>query len=415
MSMDPTGRAARPRAIRWKPALNTPRIASLDALGSGVVMGLGSQRDLFDVPDEVAYFNAASLSPVLRSVRMAGESALRRRARPWEIGEADWFADVERLRALAGRLVGGDAEGIALVPATSYGFAVAAANLPVEAGQQILVLAEEYPSGVYTWRRVAQRTGAGVRTVTRESGQSWTEAVLAAIDERVAIVSVPNVHWTDGALVALDQVAARTRAAGARLVVDASQSLGVMPLDVATLRADFVISVGYKWLLGPFGRGYLWVAEEHREGRPVEENWIVRAGSDQFARLVDYRDEYLPGARRFDQGARTLFELTPMAVAALEQVLAWGPARIATALAAVTAGIATRIAAEGVDVTGTEPRGPHMLGIRVPAGASDRVAAALADANCFVARRGDAIRVSPHLHVTEADIDRLVTTLVASV
>jgi selenocysteine lyase/cysteine desulfurase len=379
-----------------------------------VVDELGSRRDLFDVPDEVAYFNAASLSPVLRSVREAGESALRRRARPWAIGEADWFADVERLRALAGRLVGGDADGIALVPATSYGFAVAAANLPLEARQQVLVLAEEYPSGVYTWRRAAERTGAGIRTVTRAAGQTWTEAVLAAIDERVGIVSVPNVHWTDGGLVDLEQVAARTRAAGARLVVDASQSLGVMPLDVAALRPDFVVSVGYKWLLGPFGRGYLWVAEEHRAGRPLEENWILRAGSDDFARLVDYRDEYLPGARRYDQGARTLFELTPMAVAALEQVLAWGPPRIAATLAAVTAAIANRLAAAGVDITATEPRGPHLLGLRVPAGATDRVAAALKDANCFVARRGDAIRVSPHLHVNQADVDRLVTILVAS-
>jgi len=374
---------------------------------------MSSQRDLFDVPDEVAYFNTASLSPVLRSVRAAGESALRRRARPWEIGEADWFTDVERLRALAGELVGGDADGIALIPATSYGFAIAAANLPLAAGQQILVLAEEYPSGVYTWRRAAERAGAGIRTVTRKPGQTWTEAVLAAIDERVAIVSAPNVHWTDGGLVDLDRVAARARAAGARLVVDASQSLGVMPLDVAALRPDFVISVGYKWLLGPFGRGYLWVAPEHRGGRPVEENWILRAGSDDFAKLVDYRDEYLPGARRYDQGARTLFELTPMAVAALEQVLTWGPSHIATALAAVTTEIATRIAAAGVSTT--EPRGPHLLGIRVPGGAIDRVAASLKAANCFVARRGDAIRVSPHLHVTQADVDRLVTTLAAAV
>jgi selenocysteine lyase/cysteine desulfurase len=186
-----------------------------------------------------------------------------------------------------------------------------------------------------------------------------------------------------------------------------------MPLDVAALRPDFVVSVGYKWLLGPFGRGYLWVAKEHREGRPLEENWIVRAGAEDFARLVDYREEYLPGARRYDHGGRTLFELTPMAVAALEQVLAWGPAQIATTLGAVTAQIATRITATGAGFTVAEPRGPHLLGIRVPGGATGRVAAALKDANCFVARRGDALRVSPHLHVTPTDVDRLVTTLTA--
>ncbi|MBB2947821.1 selenocysteine lyase/cysteine desulfurase [Actinoplanes lutulentus] len=388
-----------------------------------------SQRDLFEVPDEIAYFNAASLSPVLHAVRAAGEAALRQRARPWEIGEDDWFAGAERLRSLAGRLFGSgkagnngeeqgtedsSAEGIALVPATSYGFAVAAANLSITERQQILVLADEYPSGVYTWRRLAERSGASIRTVTRSPGQTWTDAILAEIDDRIAIVSVPNVHWTDGGLIDIEQVAARTHAAGSRLVIDASQSLGVMPLDVAALRPDFVVSVGYKWLLGPFGRGYLWVAEEHRDGRPLEENWIVRAGSDDFAGLVDYRDDYLPGARRYDQGARTLFELTPMAVAALEQVLAWGPSRIAGTLATITGDIAARISAAGLDVTVAELHGPHVLGVRVPEGATDQVAAALKKANCFVARRGDAIRVSPHLHVTPADVDRLVTTLIAS-
>ncbi|MEU4690094.1 aminotransferase class V-fold PLP-dependent enzyme [Actinoplanes sp. NPDC023714] len=368
----------------------------------------GVQRELFDVPDEVAYFNAASLSPMLHAVREAGDSALRRRARPWGIAEAGWFDDVERLRALAARLVAGDAEGIALVPATSYGFAVAAANLPLAAGKGILVLADEYPSGIYTWRR----TGAEIRTVTREPGQTWTDAVLAALDERIGIVSVPNVHWTDGGVVDLARVSARTHEVGSSLVIDASQSLGVMPLDVAVVRPDFVISVGYKWLLGPFGRGYLWVAEQHRDGRPLEENWILRAGSDDFARLVDYRDDYLPGARRYDQGARTLFELTPMAIAALEQILAWDPARIAATLATITGDIAGRLTAAGLGVT--EPRGPHLLGVRVPGGGADRAAAALKAAHCFVARRGDAIRISPHLHITPADTDRLVSTLIES-
>ena len=150
--------------------------------------------------------------------------------------------------------------------------------------------------------------------------QSWTDAVLAALDERVRVVSVPNVHWTDGACVDLDAVSARTHELGAHLVIDGSQSIGAMPFDVAALRPDFVTTVGYKWLLGPIGVSYLYVAEQHREGVPIEQNWIARAGSEDFARLVDYRDEYQPGARRFDVGQRTEFELVPMAVAALEQL-----------------------------------------------------------------------------------------------
>jgi selenocysteine lyase/cysteine desulfurase len=373
--------------------------------------GLGANRAAFDVPSEVAYFNAASLSPQLHAVRAAGEEALRHRARPWTIAARDWFSDVEAVRALFARLVGGSADGVALIPATSYGFAVAARNLPLPGGGRVLVLAEEYPSGIYTWRRAAQRAGADVLTVARTAGQTWTQAILERLDERVAIASVPNVHWTDGALIDLPAVATRAHEVGARLVVDASQSAGVLPLDVAALRPDFVIAVGYKWLLGPFGLGYLYVDEAHRDGEPLEENWIARQGSEDFARLVDYRDDYQPGARRFDVGQRTNFELMPMAVAALTQLLHWQVPNIATALGEVTALIATGAADLGLDPLPSEQRGRHLLGLTLPAATREPVVAALAESRCYAAIRGGSLRISPHLHTTAADVDRLLVAL----
>jgi selenocysteine lyase/cysteine desulfurase len=376
---------------------------------------LGPQREAFAVPDEIAYFNTASLAPQLRAVRAAGEAALERRGRPWAIRDDDWFSEVERLRSLVGALLGSDAEGVALVAATSYGFAIAARNLGIAAGQRIVVLADEYPSGIYTWRRLAGRTGAELHTVTRETGQTWTDAVLGALDEGVAVVSVPNVHWTDGALVDLHAIAGRARDLGARLVIDASQSMGAVPLDVEALRPDFVVSVGYKWLLGPFGRAYLWVAEEHREGEPLEENWILRAGAEDFARLLDYRDEYQPGARRFDVGGRTAFELTPMAIAAIEQLLEWRVPRIASSLALVTAEIAARAESLGLELPPSEQRGPHMLGIRIPDQARSLVLSALAEADCYASMRGESLRVSPHLHTTQQDLDRLFGALGSAV
>jgi selenocysteine lyase/cysteine desulfurase len=364
-------------------------------------------RAAFNVPEDVAYFNTANLAPQLHTVRAAGEAALERRGRPWTIAADDWFSDVERVRGLFARIVGADAEGVALVPATSYGFAVAARNLELPRGRRVIVLAEEYPSGIYTWRAAVRRTGAELFTVRRARGQGWTDAVLDALDERVAVVSVPNVHWTDGALLDLSVIAARAHELGARLVIDGSQSIGAMPLDVAELRPDFVVTVGYKWLLGPFGVGYLYVADEHREGRPLEENWILRAGSEDFARLVDYRDEYQPGARRFDVGQRTKFELLPMAVAALEQLLEWGIDTVADALSGVTEEIAMRSAELGLDPLPAAHRGPHMLGVRLPERASSPVLEALRATNCFAAVRGAALRISPHLHVTDGDVERL--------
>jgi selenocysteine lyase/cysteine desulfurase len=365
------------------------------------------QRAAFNVPRQVAYFNTAAISPQLGAVRRAGDFALDRRARPWEISDEDWFTDVERLRSLFAQIIGASAEGVAIVPATSYGLAVAARNLRLHTGRRVLVLAEEYPSGIYTWRAAARRSGAEILTVSRQAGQTWTDAVLAALDESVEIVSVPNVHWTDGALVDLDSIAARCRELGARLAIDGSQSVGAMPIDVSELRPDFLVTAGYKWLLGPFSVGFMYVAEEHRQGKPLEENWAQREGSEDFARLVDYRDEYQPGARRFDVGQRTKFELTPMAIAALEQVLDWQVPRIAATLARTTSEIARRLADLGLDAMPAERRGPHILGVRLPEPARSVAPASLAALNCFAALRGETLRISPHLHTTPEDIECL--------
>jgi selenocysteine lyase/cysteine desulfurase len=368
------------------------------------------QRELFDIPDDVAYFNCASLAPQLRSAREAAEAAWRRRAQPWLIRADDWFTEAEERRTLFARLAGVDADGVALVPATSYGLAVAATNLTAAPGQRVLVLAEDYPSNYYTWQRFARRTGATLAAVARTDGQAWAEALLEALDERTAVVAVLAVHWTDGALVDLDAVAARAREVGAAVVVDASQALGAMPLDLAAARPDFLVSVGYKWLLGPFGLGYLYVAPEHRDGVPLEENWISRLGSQDFARLVDSQDRYQPGARRFDVGQRTHFETTPMAIAALRQLLDWEVPRVAATLRQTTDRIEEQVRGLGLGLTSPD-RGPHLMGIRLPAPARQRVAAALTRAGVFAGVRGSSLRVSPHLWTTGEDVGRLVAAL----
>jgi selenocysteine lyase/cysteine desulfurase len=368
------------------------------------------QRELFDIPDDVAYFNCASLAPLLRASVEAGAAAGARRARPWLTGGGDWFTEAEERRALFAELAGVDPEGVALVPATSYGLAVAAANLTARPGQRVLVLADDFPSNRYTWQRFAGRTGAELVTVERRDGQRWGEAVVAALDERVSVVAVLATHWTDGGSVDLAAIGARARDAGAALVVDASQAIGAMPLDLAAVRPDYLVTVGYKWLLGPFALAYLYVAEPHRDGVPLEENWISRLGSEDFAALVDYQDRYLPGARRFDVGQRTHFETTPMATAALRQLLDWEVPRIAATLGRLTGRIQGEVEAIGLGLTSSD-RDPHMLGIDLPDQALGAVAGALADAGVHAGIRGSSLRVSPHLWTTDQDVECLVSAL----
>jgi selenocysteine lyase/cysteine desulfurase len=368
-------------------------------------------RSLFDLPREVAYLNCAYMSPLARPVIEAGERGVRRKARPWEIHEEDFFADVETLRARFAAIAGADADGVAIVAAASYGVAVAARNLPLGRGQRVVVLAEQFPSNVYAWRELARAGGGELVTVERPAAGSWTKAVLGAIDEQAAIVAVPAAHWTDGSTVDLERVGEAARSSGAALVVDATQSLGAVPFDAARVRPDFLIAAAYKWLLGPYGLGFLWVAPERREGVPLEHNWIARAGSERFARLVDYRDEFQSGARRYDVGERSSFALVPMAVAALEILLGAGVEAIAHGLAAHTARIADGARALGLSAPDDDARGPHMVGLRLPEGGRPDLAARLAERGVHVSQRGSALRVSPHVYNDAEDVERLLEAL----
>jgi selenocysteine lyase/cysteine desulfurase len=368
-------------------------------------------RHLFEVDDEVTYLNTASMSPLLRSVRVAGEQALARRARPWTIRAPDWFTAVERLRGLAAGLLGTDADHVALVPSSSYGLAVAARNLTAGPGQRVVLIDHEFPSSFHTWQEFSRRTGAELVRVDRPPDRTWTDALLDAIDERAAIVVATNLHWTNGLLVDLPAVADRARAAGAALVVDASQSFGVMPLDLARVRPDFLVSVGYKWQLGPVGLSYLYVDERHHGGEPLEQNWAVRAGADDFANLVDYHEDHQPGARRFDVGQRPSFGLVPMAVAALEQLQAWRIAAVGRAVGAIAEGIAAGVGELGLTVPPPEARAPHILGVDLPPGSAEQVGAALQTAKVVVSVRGRSLRIGPYLHTHDADADRLLSAL----
>ena len=289
-------RAAKQLSAQLREGESESPVAAASGL-SDTAAALGVQRDEFAVPTDIAYFNTANLSPQLHRVRAAGEIALDRRSRPWSIAAEDWFIDVERLRGLFADMIGANMEGIALVPSTSYGFAVAARNLPLAPADRVLVLAEEYPSGIYTWRAATRAVAAEILTVHRETGKTWTDAVLSGLDERVSIVSVPQVHWIDGSLIDLAAVSARAQDVGARLVIDESQSIGAMPLDVAALRPDFVVTVGYKWLLGPFGLGYLRHTLRHGKASPggdrAHRGCVPAIPNDRSPRGLDELDSTL--------------------------------------------------------------------------------------------------------------------------
>ena len=369
-----------------------------------------SQRHRFDLPEDIAYLNCAYMAPLMHSVVEAGLQGVRRKARPWEIASTDFFSGPAHARGLFARIVNARAEDVAIVPAASYAMAIAARNLPLRSGQTIVLLADQFPSNLYPWRAAAARAGAEIVTVDAPDGD-LNAAVLAAIDERTAVAALPHCRWTDGALLDLEAIGERVRAAGGALALDLTQSAGALPIDMAKVRPAYAASACYKWLMGPYTLGFLYVHPDHQNGEPIEYGWSPRAGSEDFARLVDYRDEYAPGARRYDMGEMSNFHLMPMAVAALEQILAWGVDNIAATLTARTAAIAERARAVGLDSQPAERRAGHFLGLQFPQGVPPGLLDALAREKVYVSVRGSSVRVTPHLYNTDADAERLFAAL----
>jgi selenocysteine lyase/cysteine desulfurase len=371
---------------------------------------ISCQRPLFDIPEEVAYFDCAKMSPLLRAAVVAGQQGLARKARPWAINAPDFFNESERVRALFAQLIGANADDVAIIPSVSYGLATVAANIAPEAGQTIVLLGEDFPSIALTVMDLARRTGARLVTVERPDDGNWTPALLAAIDERTALVCSPHVHWTDGGRIDLVAVGERCRAVGAALVLDTTQSLGALPLDLAAIDPDFMVATAYKWLLGPYAIGFLYAAPRRQEGRAIEQSWIARKGAHDFRRLLPYQEAYEKGARRFDMGERSNFALLPAAGVAIEQILAWGVADIARTLGAMTGRIAARLG-DKVEATPAEWRGPHFLSVRFRQPLADDIGERLAAANVHVSLRGDRMRITPHLYNDEADVERLISHL----
>ncbi len=374
-------------------------------------MSLPCQRQHFDIPSSITYLNCAYMGPLSHRVLAAGVEGLGRKALPWKIGPEDFFDDVEVARGLFARMIGGDSDGVAMLPSVSYGIACAARNLPVPKGSEIVVLAEQFPSNVYIWQDLARRCQATLKTVDRPEDGDWTREVIATLNPKTALAALPHCHWTDGTLVDLEKVGAELRRLGASLVVDGCQSVGALPFDVQTLQPDFLVTGSYKWLLGPYSQGFLWVAPRWRQGEPLEQNWIARANSRDFAAVANYTDQFAPGARRFDVGEVSNFALLPATIAALEQCLEWGVETVHQTLRQHTDTISDQAERLGLEVSPRQNRSGHLIGLRLGGRDPRALAAALAEAQVFVSVRGDSVRVSPHVYNDSNDIERFIDVL----
>lgn len=354
------------------------------------------------------------MSPQLKTVEAIGHEMLSRKSRPYLIQPEDFFTTAEALKHRFAELINaGEAKRIALIPSASYGLANAAANVPLAAGQKIIVAGDQFPSNYYIWQRKADEKGGRVVVVpapgTLPRAAVWNTAILEAIDDNTAVVALPHTHWADGTRFDLQAIGEKSRRVGALLIIDGTQSVGALPFDAAQIQPDALICAGYKWLMGPYATGLAYYGPHFDDGRPIEENWINRRDSEDFQHLTNYQEAYQPLAGRYSVGEHSNFILTPMLHEAIQQLLEWGVSNIQNYCEDISTGPIDRLKEMGCSVEEASGRGHHLFGVRLQDRFDiDKLRNQFGKNRVHVSLRGDAIRISPHVYNDGTDFERLI-------
>ncbi|NQZ76849.1 MAG: aminotransferase class V-fold PLP-dependent enzyme [Ekhidna sp.] len=373
------------------------------------------QRKKFFLQRKNAYFNCAYMSPSMKKVENAGIAGIKSKRNPAKFAVDDFFNETTALRNNFSKLINNEEpERTVIIPSVSYGIANAVNNLKFTNGK-IVLAGEQFPSNVYPWVKL-QEKGLRVEFVeapnSKQRGEDWNASLLESIDSETRAVAIGHVHWSDGTRFLLEEIRNKLDQVGGLLIVDGTQSVGALPFDVQQIRPDALIVAGYKWLMGPYSIGMAYYGSAFDGGQPIEENWINRMQSEDFANLVKYQDDYRPKAIRYEVGEHSNFILVPMLNTAIKQLLKWGPENIQEYLDRLLKSSVSEIVEMGYQIEDSNWRANHLFGIRVPEKISrEKLNHSLKKHRISVSNRGDAIRVAPHVYNDEIDVRKLLKAL----
>jgi len=370
-------------------------------------------RSLFAVTDRSSYLNHAAAGTLSQPAVEAGVAFLHEHAAIGSLGFVDWEERVEVVRASAGRLLGVEPTDLAFVKNTTEGLSFVANGLDWRPGDRVLVADREFPSTVYPWLSLRDR---GVQVDLLDPvGAGWT-LPLERFEEELAhrptrVVAVSWVQFARGYRLDLAELAALCHAHGALLCVDAIQGIGVIPSAFAAWGVDFASADAYKWMLGPFGAGVLYVAAANRDLlRPLEPGWMSVAHRERYDHLELVYDD---SARRFEGGSLTTETILQLG-ASVDLLLDVGVDRVWRHVDALLDHLVDRVAATAATAVSDRSATGRSGIVTLTVGDLDptSVVDQLRGVGVVCSARGDGIRVSPHGYNTLDEIDGLVDALV---
>jgi cysteine desulfurase / selenocysteine lyase len=335
------------------------------------------------------------------------------RAEPYRLSAYQDLEVFRKTRELVAKLIGAKIGEIACMVNTSYGINVASLGLPLESGDVVLTYEGEYPADVYPWMSLAKK-GVKLELIPKRDGLQDEARLLEELKRpEVKVVTMSWVSFSTGYRADLATIGRECRKRGIYFVVDAIQGVGAMTLDVSELEIDVLACGGQKWLLSPWGSGFVYVREGLvREMEPAVIGWLAMKSSEDFTRMVDYDFTLYDDARRFQINTLPAQDFAGLN-ASLEMFLELGRESVERHIEEIVSE-AVRWSQANCDtvrlVTPADPAkraGVLAIAPRDPVGASK----ALSEAKIFHSLREGAIRLSPHCFNTSAEMRRALDVL----
>lgn len=357
---------------------------------------------------ETTYLNNASIGPIPERTRRAVDAFTAKRTAPYLLPDRDLADVLLQARRAVATLVNADLDEVGLATNTSHGLNLAAQSLPLRSGDTVLVSDKEFPANVYPWLMLRKRgINVELADTTPEGWPNESYLLERLGDPCVRVLAISHVQFANGYRADLDTLGAACRANGAFLVVDAIQGLGQYPVDVKATPIDILASGGQKWLLSPWGSGFVYVRRELMEFlEPAVTGWMAFEQTDDFSQLTTYDPTLRNDGRRFESVTLPFQDFAGM-VESVSMLLAIGIDRIAAYLRAINEPLYRQARAGKLRLASPIDESKSSAIVCV---APDRLAETyhnLKRANIVCSMREGMIRFSPHLYNTIEEMERV--------
>jgi selenocysteine lyase/cysteine desulfurase len=374
-------------------------------------------RAAMPVTRDWAYFDHAAMSPLPQPTADVIQKWLAEAVETGNPQWPHWVKDVERMRAAAASMIGAHPDEIALIGNTTAGISLVAEGLDWRPGDNVVTLADEFPSNVYPWFNLEDRGVETRRVTTEASGGLDIDKLAAACDERTRIVTVSWIGFATGYRHDVKEIAAIAHERGALMFLDAIQGLGAFPLDVNETGIDFMAADGHKWMLGPEGAGVAYIRREHLdELRPMGVGWhSVAPGQDYTHIELNLR----PTAARYEGGSQNNVGMLALG-ASLDLLTGLGLENVAAAVLDITERACERLRAIGATII-SDRRPDHrggeqrsgIVAFELPGLDPMPLKRHAMRQNVVFGVRAGRLRISPHAYNNEEDLERLIDALIS--